>query len=224
MNLEGNKYPTVMTFDLGELTELPQGFDNEIRFTESFAKYFIEQFTDEGDKVIDIFAGFGTTLEAAEKTNRKAYGIEYEKEKAEHIKSQASNSDRVLQGSAFKIEDFELPNFQLCITSPPYMAKQMEVNPFENYSGESSYKDYLDDLENIFSNLESRIKEGGHLVVEVSNMKVEGEITPLAWDIADKISSHYKFKGEVVISKKKNGEAYRTYGFDHSYALIFEKT
>jgi site-specific DNA-methyltransferase (adenine-specific) len=43
-------------------------------------KNLIEIFTDEGDVVIDPCAGSGSTLIAAERMNRKAYGFEIKKE------------------------------------------------------------------------------------------------------------------------------------------------
>lgn len=43
-------------------------------------KTLIEIFTDEGDVVIDPCAGSGSTLIAAERTNRKSYGFEIKKE------------------------------------------------------------------------------------------------------------------------------------------------
>ncbi|MDR1009011.1 MAG: site-specific DNA-methyltransferase [Rickettsiales bacterium] len=49
-------------------------------FPESLPEWFIKLFTEEGDTVMDPFAGSGTTLIMANRLNRKAIGIEIQKE------------------------------------------------------------------------------------------------------------------------------------------------
>ena len=213
---------TVIEFDLDELPELPREFENEIRFTENFVTHFLEKFTEEGGTVLDPFAGFGTSLSAAEAKNRVAYGVEYDKRKVDYIESQTESAE-ILHSSALDLDELNIPKFDLCITSPPFMAEQMESNPFRNYSGESSYEEYLEDIDEIFSKLESKAKDKSHLVVEVSNMKVTDQVTTLAWDIAEKINNSFEFKGEIIVVWKKNNKVSESYGFDHSYALIFQK-
>lgn len=218
----GRSMKTVLEFDIDDLGELPEGFESEVRFTESFAQYFIGKFTEKGDSVLDPFAGFGTSLKAAEQLGRNGYGIEYDKHKVQHIESKISDAE-IVEGSALEVDSFELPKFELCITSPPYMARSMCTNPLQNYSGKSNYEEYLERLKELFEDLRPRIKSGGHVLVEVSNMKVEGDVTTLAWDIKNKISESFKFEGEIVIIWKESNELSRSYGFDHSYALLFCK-
>lgn len=58
-------------------------------------KKLIETFTDEGDVVIDPCAGSGSTLIAAKKLNRKAFGFEIKKEFYEKAKKWISEQDSI---------------------------------------------------------------------------------------------------------------------------------
>ena len=69
------------------------------RFPSKLPKFFIEFLTDEGDVVLDIFAGSNTTGEVAEQTNRKWLSFELSKEYA------------VL--SAFRFIDTDMPDEKL---------------------------------------------------------------------------------------------------------------
>jgi DNA modification methylase len=62
--------------------------DAHMRYTQEFAEKIISEFTKEGDIVFDPFAGFGTTLIAAQTLNRIGYGIEYEEKRCDYIKRQ----------------------------------------------------------------------------------------------------------------------------------------
>ena len=52
-------------------------------FPEALPEWFIKLFTDEGDLVLDPFAGSGTTLVAARKLNRESVGIDVSQEYCE---------------------------------------------------------------------------------------------------------------------------------------------
>jgi hypothetical protein len=54
------------------------------------------------------------------------------------------------------------------------------------------------------------------VVLEVANLKIEGELTTLAWDIAEEVSKVLRFEGEAVACWDRYD-----YGYDHSYCLIF---
>ena len=58
----------------------------------------------------------------------------------------------------------------------------------------------------------------GRLVIEASNLKKNGDVTTLAWDIAREVSRTFRFEGETVICWEEYG-----YGYNHSYCLIFSK-
>jgi DNA modification methylase len=62
-------------------------------FPENLPEWFIELFTEEGDTVLDPFAGSGTTLTVARRLGRKSIGIELQKEYTDLI-SQRLSDDR----------------------------------------------------------------------------------------------------------------------------------
>lgn len=65
-------------------------------FPESLPEWFIKLFTEEGDTVLDPFAGSGTTLSIAKKLRRNSIGIEILPEYCELIKSQIINGKELL--------------------------------------------------------------------------------------------------------------------------------
>ena len=217
---------TFLSLEYAHETELPEGFTNEVRTPDALVERFLTEYTAIGDRVIDIFAGFGTTLSVAERLDRVPFGVEYEPDRASYVRDRIETPDHVRQGSVLELEPSWFPSCECCFTSPPFMERTDHRNPFRNYSGRSSYEDYLDDIETAFSRLEAVMKPGGTVVVDVANMKCEGRVTPLAWDVADRVSNVFRFDGEVVVTWEDDGtpddrNGRFGYGYDHSYCLVF---
>lgn len=220
---------TVLSLEYTHTGELPEGHTNEVRTPDPLVEHFLREYTEPGDAVLDIFAGYGTTLEVAERLNRTPYGVEYEADRVGHIQEQISESENVRQGDARDLESSWFPACECCFTSPPFMEQTDDRNPFRNYSGSSTYEEYLDDIETAFSRLDSVVAPGGHTVVDISNMKYEGRVTPLAWDVARRVSNVFHFKGEIVVSwegdespDERDGQF--GYGYDHTYCLVFSES
>lgn len=218
---------TFLTLPHEKPTSLPAEFDDDPRTPPSYVEYFLTRYTKPGDAVLDPFAGFGTTLEVAEELGRKAYGVEYEPDRVAFIKERIDHPERVVRGSALSLQSLDLPQVECCLTSPPYMVAEMERDPFENYANDSetTYENYLATIESVFAAIGELVLPDGHVLIDVSNMKFEGSVTTLAWNVAEVIEMIFDFAGEVVVGwKNKNGEdgAYG-YGYDHSYCLVFER-
>jgi len=201
--------------------ELPVEFqDDDVRFSESLVEFFLNEFTQEKDIVFDPFAGFGTTLIVAEQMGRDPYGIEYDKKRVRYIKSILNQSDKIIEGDSRKLSEYDLPEIDFSLTSPPYMTAFGKADPFTAYSivGDG-YQGYLKDIQSIYKQLALRLAKDAKVVIEVANIKKEGFVTTLAWDIAKSVSKVLHFDGEIVI----NWDSYGA-GYDHSYCLIFSKT
>lgn len=219
---------TYLSFEFTHDDELLAGHTNEFRTPNALVEHFLKAYSEAGDKVIDIFAGFGTTLKVAEELNRVPYGIEYESNRTSHIQNQVTTPEHVRQGNVLDLDSSWFPSCDCCFTSPPFMEQTDDRNPFQNYSGQSTYEDYLNDIETAFTLLDSVLAPGGNVVVDIANMKYEGRVTPLAWDVAERISNVFHFDGEVVITWEgddslDDGEGRFGYGYDHSYCHVFTK-
>ena len=199
--------------------ELPAEFrGDDVRFSESLAEYFIQQYSQPGDVVFDPFAGYGTTLRVAERLNRISYGIEFDRRRFEYVRTLLQHPDHLIHGDSRHLGEYALPAFDFSLTSPPYMSKNDKENPFTAYTQPGDgYTAYLRDLQQIYAQMRRLMKPGARLVIEASNLNGNDGVTALAWDIANAVGQVLVFEGEMVIE----WEGSNSYGYDHSYALVF---
>lgn len=211
---------TWLQFNKSNKTVLPSRFHHEdVRASENMLEFFINEFTEKGKVVFDPFAGFGTTLIAAEEMGRIGYGIEYSKPKADYVQGLLAHPERLIHGDSRNLLEYDLPLFDLCLTSPPYTNASDDENPFVDYRQKGfDYPSYLQGMGGIFSQVAQKLNPSGHVVIEASNLKKNGQVTTLAWDIALEVSRLLHFEGETVICWDKYG-----YGYNHSYCLVFSK-
>ncbi len=198
---------------------LPAVFqDDDVRYPESLVEHFLEEYTHAGDVILDPFAGYGTTLLVAERMGRIPFGVEIDQDRVDFVRSKLSNSEHIIHGDSRLLANIDLPAIDFSITSPPYMTKDNHPeNPLAGYKTKGKgYKAYLRDIRSIYKQLRKRMKPTGRVVLEVSNLKGENQVTTLAWDIGQELSQVLRFDGEVIVCWDKYG-----YGYDHSYCLVF---
>jgi hypothetical protein len=105
------------------------------------------------------------------------------------------------------------------MTSPPFTSLDDALDPLSDYnSAGHGYGAYLAGLRNVYARLSLQMRSGGTVVIEAANIKRNGRLTTLAWDIARIVSDVLHFQGEVVIAWDRYG-----YGYDHSYCLVFSR-
>lgn len=211
--------------------DLPDHFDGDPRTPATYLEHFLSEFTDSDDTVLDPFAGFGTTLRVAERMEREAYGIEYDADVVSFAREQVDHPERVVHGDALDPTSYDdVPPVDCCFTSPPYMVTTMEADPLTNYTETGrDYERYLADLGRVYDHVNGLLRAGGHVLIDVSNMKFDGTVTTLAWDVASEVAERFRFTGEVVVtwetddSASDRGKGTYGYGYDHSYCLVFEQ-
>jgi DNA modification methylase len=205
----------------GNKAILPARFRHEdIRSADSLMGFCVNKFTERGQVVFDPFAGFGTTLLVAEEMGRIGYGIEFSKQKANYVHGLLEHPERLIHGDSRNLLEYDLPFFDLCLTSPPYTNESDDENPFVDYRKKGfDYPSYLEEMGRIFSQVSQKMNPYGYVVIEASNLKKNGQVTTLAWDIARELAQIFHFQGEAIICWDKYG-----YGYNHSYCLVFSKT
>jgi DNA modification methylase len=219
----GGKNGGVERFLLQRSAELAdQQLDGEepVHFTESFARTVVEELSAAGDRVLDPFAGFGTTLVVAERLGRVPIGIELLRERVEIVRRRLRNPDAVIRGDARRLAELVDQPVALVLTSPPYRARNDHPeDPLTGYADEGgNYDSYLAELGTIFGQVTQLLVPGGHLVVNAANIWQSGLLTPLAWDIARVVGSHLTFVQDCYLAWDSQPA-----DISGDYALVFRR-
>lgn len=173
--------------------------DEDVHFSAVLARTVLEALTSPGDRVLDPFAGFGTTLAVAESTGRQAVGVELLEERCRICRRQAPRS-QVVQGDARELSGLVDGPFELVLTSPPYLAVDDDHHdPLQAYTGRSTYRRYLEELRDILAQCVQLLTPQGHLVVNVANIDTGEHFTPLAWDVGRILAQVGVLRQEVFV-------------------------
>ncbi|HEY3396665.1 MAG TPA: DNA methyltransferase [Armatimonadota bacterium] len=227
------------------------------RYPEELVTEFLQFFTKSGEWVLDPFCGSGATLIACREQGRNGVGLELAEKYAEISRSRLARTSgetaaTVLQGDARRLSDLDLPQFDFAITSPPYWdmlhhprggvksAHQQRIarGLDQVYSGEPGdlgnirdYGEFLEALGQVFDGCRAVVKPGKYLTVVIQNVRApSGEVLPLAWDLARRISQTWSFQGERIWcqnSKRLGIWGYPTTfvpNYHHHYCLIFRNS
>jgi DNA modification methylase len=201
------------------------------KFPETMAQEFIEFFTKSGGWVLDPMAGTGSTLVAALRSGRNSYGIELNPGYAQIAKGAIADEKRrlgletggslltaeVIEGDAFNVNAFGLPQVDYVLTSPPYWdmlhargaetqrkrraSEQLDVvysDDPNDLGNLHDYGEFLLRLVSIYAGLKPVLRRKAYLTIIVKNVKKGGKIYPLAWDLARELGRIYSLKDEKI--------------------------
>ena len=223
------------------------------KFPEPLVVDFITFFTKKGEMVLDPMAGTGSALVACDQTERKGVGIELGKKWYEIANGRTHQ--KMMLGDARNVDvllkEAGITQIDFCMTSPPYWNMlhktrghvksaahvRKEQGLDETYSNDPNdlgnvddYEQYLNFLTDIYFKIYDLLKDKRYLVIAIQNILTpDGEMVPLAWDLAKKLSKKYVLKQEKLWLQ--NNKMLGIWGYPnryvssvhHHYCLIFEK-
>ena len=132
--LLSTNFPTHIALRNTHSKTLPTEFAaDDVRLSETLVEIVIDRFSKAGDIVFDPFAGYRIVLAVAERRGRAGYGLEIDDRRAAYARSQLTAPGRMLTADARQLLSFELPHFDLSLSSPPYMCRGDLEDPFSGY-------------------------------------------------------------------------------------------
>lgn len=172
----------------------------DVHFAETLVEAVLEDLTTPGQRVLDPFAGFGTTLRVAERMGREAVGIELLPERCE-VARQVAPGSFVVEGDAHRVDELVTGPFDLVLTSPPYRTRlDHPEDPFAAYERDGGdYAQYLSDLREIARRCLGLLRPSGHLVLNVASIATPEHFTPLAWDVGRQLAEVGRLVQDVPV-------------------------
>lgn len=191
----------------------------DIHIPLSLAEAVVRAASPANGRVLDPFAGYGTTLVACERLGREGVGIELLPEHLRICRERAPSSVAI-EGDARGVRHLVEGPFDLCFTAPPFRTKNKHpTDPLTGYELEGGdYASYLDSLTRIARQIESLLVPGGYLILNAANIRYQRQTTALAWDIAERFGRILPFIAETVVVWDE-----MPHDFTGDYLLTFQK-
>lgn len=179
-------------------------------------RHFLRAFTRPGDRILDPFAGLGTTLFVAEEMRRVPFGVEHDARRHQWVAGQLRHWPNLVHGDSGGLSSLGFPRIDFAITSPPFMPRHHKWNPLcAGNPAEAGYSSYLDKMQRIFRQLAGLMQRNGRVVVQADNLP--GRIyTPLVRDLSTAISAVLRLEAEVIVAWEGGRKDYR-----HTHCLVF---
>jgi len=218
-------------------------------FPIALARRCIELFTHRGELVLDPFVGSGTTLVAAQDTERNAVGFDLKAEYIALARSRLGEGDGAtrqlaIQADAREIAGyFEPESVDLILTSPPYAnllnrrrknkSRRGDLRQNEQYLRVEQYSqdprdlgilplaDYAQAIEAIFRDLLPLLRPRAHCVVNVPDMWWENQRITLHIAVVEALRrAGYELRNIVIWDRTNVVNKVGIFGWPNNYITM----
>ena len=197
------------------------------------------RYSNEGDLILDQFAGGGTTLVEAKLLNRNIIGVDINNNALERCKEKCDfeyeNSGKVYfyEADARNLNFIPDKNIDFICTHPPYANIIKYSEDIENDLSHLKVKDFLIEMEKVASESYRVLKKDKFCAILMGDTRQKGHIIPMSFEVM-KIFEKVGFKTKEIIIKeqhnckatgfwKTNSVRYNFLLIAHEYLFIFKK-
>lgn len=221
-------------------------------FAPQIPNQMIRRYTEEGDTVIDLFMGSGTTLFECENLNRKYIGFDINHEIIDFVYGKMNNSDfkdfiihncdvTTDQATELVKKDINLwgkKKADLIIAHPPYLDVIKFTDKPEDLSNIPNLNTFISKFIASIRTAYNHLKKRGYIILVIGDVYKNSEVVPLGFYLMYAIKKEFKcsLKGivvkDMVGNRAKIGQEalwrYRAlrngnYLFKHEYVFVFRK-
>jgi len=200
------------------------------------------RYSEEGDLVLDQFAGGGTTLVEAKLLNRNIIGLDVNdialercKEKTDFEHEGANGNVTIRKGDARNLDFLDNESIDLICTHPPYanIISYSEGQDIPEDLSNLKVNDFLKEMESVASESFRVLKPGKFCAILMGDTRQKGHMIPMSFEVM-KIFENAGFKLKEIIIKeqhnckatgywKTNSVKYNFFLIAHEYLFVFKK-
>ena len=197
------------------------------------------RYSNEGDLILDQFAGGGTTLVEAKLLNRNVIGVDINNNALERCKEKCNfeyeNSGKVYfhEADARNLNFIPDESIDFICTHPPYANIIKYSEDIENDLSHLKVKDFLIEMEKVASESYRVLKKDKFCAILMGDTRQKGHIIPMSFEVM-KIFEKVGFKTKEIIIKeqhnckatgfwKTNSVKYNFLLIAHEYLFVFKK-
>ena len=197
------------------------------------------RYSNEGNLILDQFAGGGTTLVEAKLLNRNVIGVDINNNALERCKEKCDfeyeNSGKVYfyEADARNLNFIPDESIDFICTHPPYANIIKYSEDIENDLSHLKVKDFLIEMEKVASESYRVLKKDKFCAVLMGDTRQKGHIIPMSFEVM-KIFEKVGFKTKEIIIKeqhnckatgfwKTNSVKYNFLLIAHEYLFVFKK-
>lgn len=198
------------------------------------------RYSQEGDWVLDQFAGGGTTLVEAKLLNRNIIGIDVNdiaikrcQEKIAFEHAGANGRVEIRKGDARHLDFIKDSSIDFICTHPPYADIIKYSDDIETDISRLKLKDFLHEMESVAAESYRVLKENKFCAILMGDTRKKGNMIPMSFEVMQIFQKAGFTLKEIIIKEQHNCRAtgyWRTnsvkYNFlliAHEYLFVFRK-